>query len=137
MSQAAKENVNFLVMGETWLSGYPAWLDHCPDIGRWNHEPMKEVFVKLHESSIAIPGNDLDLICKWAKQYKIVLCIGVNEKVYQGPGNGTIYNTLLLIDDDGKLLNHHRKLVPTFTENYFMDMAMVQGFMLQIQNLEG
>jgi nitrilase len=114
--EAAHEKINFLVMGETWLSGYPAWLDHCPDVGRWNHEPMKNVFLKLHDSSIAIPGVEFNFLCKLAREHKMTLCIGVNEKVNSGPGNGTIYNTLLLISEEGHLLNHHRKLIPTFTE---------------------
>jgi len=46
----------------------------------------------------------------------VVLVIGVNERVDHGPGNGTLYNALLTFGSDGELLNHHRKLVPTFTE---------------------
>jgi len=42
--------------------------------------------------------------------------IGVNERVDSGPGNGTLYNSLLTISEDGQLGNHHRKLVPTYTE---------------------
>ena len=36
--------------------------------------------------------------------------------VEQGPGRGTLYNALLTIGANGELLNHHRKLVPTYTE---------------------
>src|SRR5258708_35637148 len=42
--------------------------------------------------------------------------IGANERVDEGPGNGTLYNTLLTFGSDGVLLNHHRKLIPTYTE---------------------
>ncbi len=50
------------------------------------------------------------------KDHGVVLVIGVNERVNQGPGNGTLYNSLLTFGSDGALLNHHRKLVPTYTE---------------------
>jgi predicted amidohydrolase len=46
----------------------------------------------------------------------MVICIGVNEIVKTGIGNGTIYNSLLFIDANGSIVNHHRKLMPTFTE---------------------
>jgi predicted amidohydrolase len=42
--------------------------------------------------------------------------MGVNERVDAGPGHGTLYNALLVFDADGRLLVHHRKLVPTHTE---------------------
>jgi nitrilase len=116
ISDASQEGVKLLVMGETWLCGYPAWLDHCPDIGRWNYEAMKNVFHKLHQNSISIPGPEIEFISRLLVKYEMALCIGVNEKVLNGRGQGTIYNTLLIMGSDGTLLNHHRKLVPTFTE---------------------
>jgi predicted amidohydrolase len=74
------------------------------------------VFYKLHKNSVTIPGPDLDFVRTLSKKHAITICIGVNEKVLNGPGNGTIYNSMVLIGPDGTLLNHHRKLVPTFTE---------------------
>ena len=46
----------------------------------------------------------------------MVLTIGVNERVDEGPRNGTLYNSLITFDSNGSLANHHRKLVPTYTE---------------------
>jgi nitrilase len=42
--------------------------------------------------------------------------IGANERVETGPGNGTLYNVLLTFSAEGQLANHHRKLIPTYTE---------------------
>ncbi len=42
--------------------------------------------------------------------------VGVTERVAAGPGRGTLFNALLTLGPDGSLLNHHRKLVPTYTE---------------------
>jgi predicted amidohydrolase len=44
------------------------------------------------------------------------MVVGMSERVGAGPGRGTLYNSLLTIGPDGQLLNHHRKLVPTYTE---------------------
>ena len=45
-----------------------------------------------------------------------MIVIGVNERIDVGPGNGTIYNSLLTFDVDGRIVSLRRKLVPTYTE---------------------
>ncbi|HEX7939215.1 MAG TPA: nitrilase-related carbon-nitrogen hydrolase, partial [Gemmatimonadaceae bacterium] len=44
------------------------------------------------------------------------MVVGVVERVESGPGRGTLYNSLLTFSPDGTLANHHRKLMPTYTE---------------------
>ncbi len=51
-----------------------------------------------------------------ASRHGVVLVVGVHERVDAGPGAGTLYNAILTFGADGSLLNHHRKLVPTYTE---------------------
>ncbi|HEY2546940.1 MAG TPA: carbon-nitrogen hydrolase family protein [Candidatus Acidoferrum sp.] len=114
--QAARQDVKLVVFGETWLPGYPAWLDVCPAAALWGNASTKEVFAKLRANSIRIPGKELDALCEAAKGLGIAVAIGVNERVDAGPGNRTLYNALLTISEEGQLVNHHRKLVPTFTE---------------------
>jgi nitrilase len=116
MENAVEKGAELLVFGETWLSGYPAWLDHCPEIALWDHEPTKEVFSKMYQNSVIVPGKETRILCDFAQTHHIVICIGVNEIVKAGPGNGTIYNALLTIDTNGEIVNHHRKLMPTYTE---------------------
>lgn len=113
--EAANQGADLVTVGETWLPGYPAWLDSCRDVALWDYQPTKEVFARLHANSITVPGRETDCLIKLAQELSIVLVIGVNEKVMQGRGGGTIYNTLLTIDEDG-IRNHHRKLRPTYTE---------------------
>ena len=33
LSEANAVKADVVVFGETWLSGYPAWLDHCKTVG--------------------------------------------------------------------------------------------------------
>lgn len=116
IGEAANMGAKLVVFGETWLPGYPAWLDYCPDAALWNHKPSKEVFAELRRNSLIVGSPQTEALAKAAKDHGVVLVIGVNERVDHGPGNGTLYNALLTFGSDGSLLNHHRKLVPTFTE---------------------
>ncbi|MDP9380557.1 MAG: carbon-nitrogen hydrolase family protein, partial [Chloroflexota bacterium] len=116
ITQAAKRGARLITFGETWLPGYPAWLDYCPEAALWNHGPTKEVFALLRQNSVAVPGRETQVFTQLAGDLGVMLVMGVNERVDSGPGNGTLYNSLLVFSPDGELVNHHRKLVPTFTE---------------------
>ncbi len=116
IKDAVCQGAELIVFGETWFSGYPAWLDFCPGVGLWDHEPTKEAYLEMYNSSITIPGKETKALCSLALKNNITIVIGVNEVVHSGEGNGTIFNTLLTIDNDGQIANHHRKLMPTFTE---------------------
>ena len=116
VQRAAKQGARIVAFGETWLPGYPAWLDVCPGAALWQNPSSKDVFAKLRNNSITVPGEEVNLLSEAAQDLKIAIVIGVNERVDSGPGNGTLYNSLLTISDDGQFKNHHRKLVPTYTE---------------------
>ena len=116
IDEAASQGAKLIVFGETWLPGYPTWLDYCPGAALWDHEPTKEVFAELRRNSLVVGSSEAQSLAKAAKDHEIVLVIGVNERVEQGPGNGTLYNSLLTFNSDGTLINHHRKLIPTYTE---------------------
>ncbi len=116
IQQAAKRGAQLIAFGETWLPGYPAWLDVCPGAALWESAPVKNVFARLRSNSIVVPGVEVNALSETARGLKIAIVIGVNERVDVGPGNGTLYNSLLTISEDGQLANHHRKLVPTYTE---------------------
>ena len=44
IKEAAGKGAKMIVFGETWLCGYPSWLDHCPNIALWDYEPTKGSF---------------------------------------------------------------------------------------------
>jgi nitrilase len=116
IADASRNNVDLLVFGETWFCGYPAWLDHCPNVGQWNYDPMKDMFALMYENAIEINGQAFVQLSQMAREYKVCLCIGATERVVKGRGNGTLYNTIFVFSNKGELLLHHRKLVPTFSE---------------------
>jgi len=116
VARAAAQGARVVAFPETWLPGYPAWLDCCRDVGLWDHPPMKRVFVRMRENAVAVPGPATAELAALAREHDVVLNVGVQERVDEGPGRGTLYNTMLTFGADGSLLNHYRKLMPTFTE---------------------
>ncbi len=116
IAQAAQQGAELIAFGETWLPGYPVWLDYCPEAGLWNHEPTKKVFAQLRRHSLVVGSEEAAVLGEAAARNKATVIMGVNERVAQGPGQGTLYNTLLTFGPEGKLLQRHRKLVPTYTE---------------------
>src|SRR2546425_687814 len=114
--EAARKGARLVAFGESWLPGYPAWLDLCPDSAAWDHAPAKRAYARLVENSAVLPGPETDLLCAAARENAVVVVIGVHEKVAGGAGHGTLYNTNLLIGSDGSILSRHRKLVPTHAE---------------------
>ena len=115
-ADAARAGAALIAFPETWLPGYPAWLDVCRDAGLWDHPPVKAVFRRMAEQSVVVDGASGEALAAIARRHRIAMTIGVVERIERGPSRGTLFNTLLTYGPDGALLNHHRKLVPTYTE---------------------
>lgn len=114
--EAAQKGAKLITFGETWFPGYPVWLDVCSDMSLWDNPATKEVFGQLYENSLTVDGDEIAQLRQVAAQLGIVLILSINEKVSKGSGYGTLYNTLLTVDSTGEIVNHHRKLMPTYTE---------------------
>ncbi len=58
-----------------------------------------------HQRAHPIPGEDSDRLCQLAKKHSIYLCVGLAEKA-----EGQLFDSAVLIDDQGNLLLKHRKI---------------------------
>ncbi|OSJ35006.1 MULTISPECIES: nitrilase-related carbon-nitrogen hydrolase [Bradyrhizobium] len=65
----------------------------------------------LLEQAVTVPSPTTFAIGEASKQAGVVASIGINER-----DGGTIYNTQLLFDADGTLIQRRRKLTPTHHE---------------------
>jgi predicted amidohydrolase len=115
-ADAARQGARLVVFPETWLPGYPIWLDVCRDVALWNSPDVKAVFTRYANQSVVVDGESGRALAKIAGTHKVTLVVGVTERVDAGPGRGTLYNSLLTYGPDGTLFNRHRKLMPTYTE---------------------
>ena len=116
VGQAKKGGADLVVFGETWLCGYPVWIDICRDAALWDHEPVKSIWADMYDSAIDLSSRDFDKLKKVVTDEKIWAVMGMNEKITKGPGNGTLINAVLTISDKGEIVNHHRKLMPSYSE---------------------
>lgn len=108
IGEAAENGAQLIAFPEVFVAGYPYW--------SWIGNPVEGSpwFEKLARSAIEIPGPEIAKIAAAARRHKINVVVGVNER--NRHGIGTIYNTLVTIADDGRILGRHRKLVPTWAE---------------------
>src|SRR3954471_141076 len=67
--------------------------------------------LRLLEQAVTVPSAATDAIGKAAREAGMVVSIGVNER-----DGGTLYNTQLLFDADGTLIQRRRKISPTYHE---------------------
>ncbi len=108
--ECAKESARIVVFPETWLAGYPIWLDEAPKAALWDYAPAKRLYQYLTENSLQIPSADFARLQKIVKQNAVYLIIGIHER-----SGGTLYNTTVYFEPDGSY-KIHRKLTPTYTE---------------------
>jgi aliphatic nitrilase len=71
-------------------------------------------FERLFNASVDIPGPHIDAIRAAARRHRMHVVIGVNERAPRGVG--TLYNTVLTIDDQGEMVGVHRTLAPPWPE---------------------
>lgn len=140
IEQAAADGADLITFGETFFPGYPVWIDICSDMGLWDNAATKEVWAQLYKNSPTVDSDEIQQLATLAKDHHLVLVLPINERVAQGAGQGTLYNSILTIDSTGELVNHHRKLVPTYTERIIWgagDGAGVQAVDTQIGRVGG
>lgn len=116
IDKAAAQGCNLIVFGENWFSGYPVWLDVCSDVNLWDHAPIKSVWVETFNNGLTVDSSTFLSLQEVIKEAGIYVVMGANESITHGKGNGTIYNTIYTFNPQGQLVNHHRKLMPTYTE---------------------
>jgi len=111
VEQAAGQGASVIVFPETWLPGYPVWLDFSPNAALWDYPPAKALYRLLVENSITAPGEHLARLLALARKAGAYIVMGAHELL-----GGTLYNTIIYIDRGGEKFRLHRKLLPTYTE---------------------
>lgn len=110
IATAAGSGAGIVIFPETWLPGYPVWLDFSPGAGLWDHPPAKALYRVLSENALEIPGPALEQLQQATRDCAVWVVMGAHEKA-----GGTLYNTIVYLSPEGNV-RIHRKLMPTYTE---------------------
>ena len=108
IAEAARAGARLIAFPESYVPGFPVWAGVQAPIE--NHDYFK----RLAASSIEVPGPETSQLCDAAREHGIAVSIGISERAPVSVG--CLWNANLLVGPDGAILNHHRKLVPTFYE---------------------
>jgi len=105
LTEAAGKGARLVVFPETFVPWYPYFsFVHPPVLTGAEH-------IRLYENAVIVPGPVTDAVAAMAKRHAIVVVLGVNER-----DHGSLYNTQLIFDADGRLALKRRKITPTFHE---------------------
>ena len=110
---AAKKGSKLIVFPEAWFPGYPEYV--------WRLKPGAEMsltddlFKISQANSIDLSKDQMKPIQDAAKKNKVVIVAGYQEIDGEVSGS-TLFCSIIIINNDGSILNNHRKLMPTNPE---------------------
>lgn len=119
IKEAVAGGADLVVFTEAFIPGYPSWIWRLRPGGDWN--ASEELHARLLNSAVNMDSNDLEPLFDAARKHKVTVVCGIEERDSK-LSQSTLYNTVVVVGPDGKLLNRHRKLMPTNPER------MVWGF---------
>ena len=108
IQEAAQKGAQLVVFPESFLPGFPIWA------ALWSPMENHDLFQRFVENSLLCDGPEVAAIAAQAKKFNIFVSFGLSEASHASVG--CIWNSNILISDQGETLIHHRKLVPTFFE---------------------
>ena len=108
IQEAAQKGAQLIVFPESFIPGFPIWA------ALWSPMENHDLFQRFVENSLLCDGPEVAAIAAQAKKFNIFVSFGLSEPSHASVG--CIWNSNILISDQGETLIHHRKLVPTFFE---------------------
>lgn len=110
MAEAARRGAQVIVFPEAYIGGYPKGADFHIFVGARTPEGRRE-FQAYHDAAVTLDGPEVAQLAQAAGQHGLYACVGIIER-----DGGTLYCTALYLGPDGRVLGHHRKLMPTALE---------------------
>jgi len=116
IDEAADRGAQLVVFPETFVPYYPYFSFVLP--------PCKQgpEHLRLYEQAVMVPGPVTQAVAGQARTRGVVVLLGVNER-----DHGSLYNTQLLFDADGRLALKRRKITPTYHERMVWGQGDASG----------
>ena len=112
IAETGRAGAKLAVFPEGFIPTYPLWAWFIPP---YKTQELRELYAELLDNAIEVPSEEIDQLCRAASAAGVNVVMGVNERDVDA-SRTTLYNTLLFIGAEGRLLGKHRKLVPTVAE---------------------
>jgi nitrilase len=110
--EADANQAKLVVFPEGWLPCFTYWtLDLAERMA------FRDIWVAYLRSSIEVPGPETDALCEAARETGACVVMGINER--DKHYSARMYNSILYIGPDGKILGVHRKICNTAHERFF------------------
>ncbi len=119
VDETAGAGAELIIFPEAFIPGYPAWIWRLRPGGDWGLS--EALHARLLDNAVTLAADDLQPLREAARQHKVTVVCGINERD-STLSQSTLYNTVVVIAEDGAIINRHRKLMPTNPER------MVWGF---------
>lgn len=116
IDEAASRGVQLIVFPETFVPYYPYFSFVRPPVASGAEH------MRLYEEAVAVPGPVTQAVSERACRLGMVVVLGVNER-----DHGSLYNTQLVFDVDGRLALKRRKITPTFHERMIWGQGDATG----------
>ena len=110
--EAAANQAKLVVFPEGWLPCFTYWTLDLAERGAF-----RDIWASYSRSSIEVPGPETDALCEAARDTGACVVMGINERDKEYPAR--LYNSILYIGPDGKILGVHRKICNTAHERFF------------------
>ncbi|GLK75361.1 nitrilase [Methylopila jiangsuensis] len=108
IAEAARDGVALLAFPESFIPGFPLWS------GVVAPTDSNDFFCQLAAQAIRIDGPEMARVRAATRDHGLYVSLGFTEGT--ATSVGCLWNANVLIGPDGSILNHHRKLMPTFYE---------------------
>lgn len=114
IKQASKEGAGLIVFSESFVPGYPFWLDGTGG-ARFDNAMQKTIFAHYSDQAVTIEDGHLDDVCSALKAAEMACYLGIIERPKDRTGH-SLYCSYVYIDAHGVIQSVHRKLQPTYEE---------------------
>jgi nitrilase len=119
IKEASDNAAELILFPEAFIPAYPDWVWLLKNS---QGAELNALYVKLLDNSISVPDESTKILCNAAKEASIYVAIGINERNSES-SNTSIFNSLLIINNEGKIESTHRKLIPTGGERTVWSQA--------------
>jgi nitrilase len=112
IAEVGRHGAALAVFPEAFIPCYPLWSWFIPP---GKTQPLRSLYAELLANSVTVPGPEIERLADAARRANVAVVMGVNERNAEASGT-SLYNTLVFIGPDGRVLGKHRKLIPTSAE---------------------